>query len=84
MAGYRGELIDWVKPHLGWPLDIVERPAQQVGFQVLPKRWIVDRTWAWLNRSHRLSKDYEQLPETSQAFIYVAMIRLVPRRLART
>jgi putative transposase len=81
-GGYRGELIGWVKHTLGWTLEIVEKLGGQVGFQVLPKRWIVERTLAWLNRQRRLSKDYERLPETSEAFVYVAMIRLMLRRLA--
>jgi putative transposase len=81
-GGYRGELISWVKHTLGWTLEIVEKLGGQVGFQVLPKRWIVERTLAWLNRQRRLSKDYERLPETGEAFIYVAMIRLMLRRLA--
>lgn len=81
-GAYGGELIDWVKRTLGWTLTIVEKLAGQVGFQVLPKRWIVERTFAWLNRHRRLSKDYERLPETSEAFVYVAMIRLMLRRLA--
>jgi putative transposase len=81
-GGYRGELIGWVKGTLGWTLEIVEKLGDQVGFQVLPKRWIVERTFAWLNRQRRLSKDYERLPETSETFIYVAMIRLLTRRLA--
>jgi putative transposase len=81
-GGYRGELISWVKSRLGWTLEIVEKLGDQVGFQVLPKRWIVERTFAWLNRSRRLSKDYERLPQTSEAFIYVAMTRLMLKRLA--
>ena len=81
-GGYRGELIEWVKNAFGWTLQIVEKLGGQVGFQVLPKRWIVERTLAWLNRQRRLSKDYERLPETSEAFVYVAMIRLMLRRLA--
>ncbi len=60
----------------------MEKLGDQVGFQVLPKRWIVERTFAWLNRQRRLSKDYERLPATSEAFIYVAMIRLMVKRLA--
>jgi putative transposase len=82
-GSYRGELVDWIKHTLGWTLEIVERPSGQVGFQVLPKRWIIERTFAWLNRQRRLSKDYERLPATSEAFVYVAMIRLMLRRLAQ-
>jgi putative transposase len=50
----------------------------------LPKRWIVERTFAWLSQNRRLSKDYERLPESAEAFIYVAMSRLMARRLARS
>ena len=64
-----------------WRLQIVKR-SDSAGFEVLPKRWIVERTFAWLNRQRRLSKDYERLPATSEAFIYVAMIRLMVKRLA--
>jgi putative transposase len=81
-GGYHGELIAWVKQSLGWTLEIVEKLGDHVGFHVLPKRWIVERTFAWLNRQRRLSKDYERLPATSEAFIYVAMIRLMVKRLA--
>jgi len=82
-GGYRGQLLDWVKQTLGWTLQIVEKLGDHKGFQVLPKRWIVERTFAWLTRYRRLSKDYERLTETSEAFVYVAMIRLMLRRLAR-
>jgi putative transposase len=78
---YSGSLaiITWA---LGrWKLEVVKRPRGQKGFQVLPKRWIVERTFAWLGRNRRLSKDYEQLPETSEAWIYLAMIHLMTRRL---
>jgi putative transposase len=54
------------------------------GFQVLPKRWVVERTFSWIDQNRRMSKDYERLPETSEAFIYVAMTRLMVRRLARS
>ena len=54
------------------------------GFQVLPKRWVVERTFSWIDQNRRMSKDYERLPETSEAFIYVAMSRLMVRRLARS
>lgn len=81
-GNYTGTLKIWLQETLGWLLEIVHKPAEQLGFEVLPKRWIVERTFAWLNRQRRLSKDYERLPETSEAFIYVAMIRLMLKRLA--
>jgi len=81
-GSYRGELITWVEEMLGWKLEVVEKPKDQNGFQVLPKRWIVERTFAWLVRQRRLARDYERLPETSEAFIYVAMIRLMLRKLS--
>ncbi len=81
-GSYRGVLIDWVAEHFGWKLEVVEKPKDQVGFQILPKRWIVERTFAWLVRQRRLARDYERLPETSESFIYAAMIRLMVRRLA--
>jgi len=82
-GSYRGVLIDWVAEHFGWKLEVVEKPKDQVGFQILPKRWIVERTFAWLVRQRRLARDYERLPETSESFIYAAMIRLMVRRLAK-
>jgi putative transposase len=82
-GSYRGLLIDWVAEHFGWKLEVVEKPKDQVGFQILPKRWIVERTFAWLVRQRRLARDYERLPETSESFIYAAMIRLMVRRLAK-
>ena len=81
-GSYRGELIEWVKHVLGWQLEVVDKAPGQKGFVVLPRRWVVERTFAWLNRQRRLSKDYERLPQTSEAFIYVAMIRLMIRNLA--
>jgi transposase len=57
-------------------------PAQ--GFQVLPRRWVVERTFSWIDKNRRMSKDYERLPESSEAFIYVAMSRLMVRRLTRS
>jgi putative transposase len=80
-GGYRGELVDWVKRKMGWTLEIVERLGDQSGFVLLPKRWIVERTFAWLSRQRRLSRDYEHLSKTSEAFVYVAMIRLMLKRL---
>ena len=81
-GGYRGKLVGWVQATFGWTLEVVLRTADMVGFEVLPKRWVVERTFAWLGRYRRLSKDYEAKTEVSEAFIYVAMIHLMLRRLA--
>jgi transposase len=66
-----------------WELEIVKRSDQAQGFEVLPKRWIVERSFAWLGRCRRLSKDVENLTRTALAFLHLAMIRLMLRRLAR-
>jgi len=66
-GGYSGELVEWVQRMCGWTLQIVKRSDDGVGFQVLPRRWVVERTFGWLNRWRRLSKDDEALPQTSQA-----------------
>lgn len=65
----------------GWVGVVVKKLVGQIGFVVQPKRWIVERTFGWLNRSRRLSKDYERTIESSEAFIKVAMIHLMLRRL---
>lgn len=82
-GGYAGQLVDWVKTACGWVLEIVKRPDDVKGFRVLPRRWVVERTFAWLGKYRRLSKDYESLPETSEALIYTAMIHVMVRRLIR-
>jgi putative transposase len=75
-------LPEWVRQTCGWILQTVLRPVGVKGFVVLPKRWVVERTFAWINRSRRHSKDYERNPETSEAMIYITMIQLMSRRLA--
>jgi putative transposase len=82
-GGYRGQLLQWVADHCRCRLQVVLRSDDQKGFVVLPRRWVVERTFAWLNHHRRLSKDYEVLPATSEAIIYIAMIRIMVRRLAR-
>lgn len=62
-------------------LSVVERPKQQKGFVLLPRRWVVERTFAWLTQSRRLVKDYEVLPRNSEAMIYIAMTKLMTRRI---
>jgi len=80
---YQWTTVDWVKVVCGWMLEIVKRSDDIKGFKVLPHRWVVERTFGWLGRYRRLSKDYEGLTESSQAFIYAAMIHIMIRRLAR-
>jgi putative transposase len=77
-------LIDWVRVECGWELRVTKRSDKVKGFQVVPKRWVVERTFAWLGRYRRLSKDYEVLPETSEAMIRMAMIHVMVRRLEPT
>lgn len=76
------ELADWCQQQGDWELEIVEREPGTKGFQVQPHRWVVERTLSWLSRSRRLSKDYERKVQTTEAFIEVATIRLLLRRLA--
>jgi len=78
----RDGLVETVKEAFGWVLQTVLRPVGIKGFVVLPKRWIVERTFAWISRCRRHSKDYERNPETSEAMILITMINLMSRRLA--
>lgn len=85
-GGYAGALVQWVRrlcPARGTRLEIVKHQAALHRFKVLPRRWVVERTFAWLGRSRRLSKDYEHTVSSSESFIYIAMIHLMLRRLAR-
>lgn len=82
---YAGDLVAWLwhlRPWRKIRLTIVNRPEGIKGFLLRPKRWIVERTFAWLGRYRRLSKDYEYLPQTSETMSRVAMIHLMVRRLA--
>lgn len=98
-GGYKKAFAEWVAETLGWRVEAVqhpdagrrgvwvgpglEPPAWPTGFRVLPRRWVVERTFAWLGRNRRLSKDYEVLPATEEAWVYLAMSRLMTARLAR-
>jgi putative transposase len=97
-SAYAGPCTEWVHTTLGWTLEIVKHwwtgvrwvwvgpgqasPTIPRGLHVLPRRWVVERTFAWLLMFRRLSKDYEELPATSEALIYLAMSRLMVKRLA--
>jgi len=93
--GYRGErLRQWILANTDWELEIVKKPSRwgwypenvepppMPAFTVLKRRWVVERTFAWLGRYRRLSKDYEYLPKSSETMIYLAMSGLMLRRLA--
>jgi putative transposase len=81
---YRGKLLEWVSEHCWFLLQPVLRSDEMKGFVVLPRRWVVERTFAWLTQCRRLGKDFEVLPASSEAMIYIAMTRLMIRRLAAT
>ena len=74
--------VPTVAARYDWSLTIVERDPNVKGFRLLPKRWVVERTFGWLGRWRRLSKDYEGLPQTTAAWIYTAMSILMVKRLA--
>ena len=95
-AGYQGTAVTWIEQTLGLSVTVVrkrrrwvrcpadqEPPPRPTGFQVLPRRWVVERTFAWLGRYRRLSKDYEALPATEEAWIHLAMSSLMLTRLAQ-
>ncbi len=79
---YRGTLLEWAATRIKAVLQPILRTDNIKGFVVLPKRWVVERTFSWLGQSRRLSKDYEYLPQSSEAMIYIAMTRIMLRRLA--
>lgn len=81
-GAYAGQLIDWVQENLDALLEIVEREEEQDGFEVLPRRWVVERTFAWFGRYRRLSKDYERTIRSSEGMIYLASIHTMTKRLA--
>jgi transposase len=94
-AAYQGRFKEWAEQTLGWTVAVVRRPRRWVwvgpgqeppelphGFQALPRRWVVERTFGWIGRWRRTSKDYEYLPTTSECVIYAIMMRIMLRRLA--
>ena len=82
-GGFDGfPFMQWVIAVCHWIVQVVLRPEQTKGFILLKKRWVVERTFGWTMHCRRLVRDYELLPETSEAFIYLAMIRIMVKRLA--
>ncbi|MEV0609336.1 IS5 family transposase [Polymorphospora rubra] len=82
-AGYAGQLVDWAAATLGLTVQIVRKLAGQVGFQVLHRRWVVERTLSWITRCRRTVRDYERHPEHHAAMVQWAMVIVMTRRLAR-
>ena len=83
-GAYAGQLIEWVKQFCGWLLEIVKRTDNPKEFHVLPRRWVGERTFGWLGRYRRHSKDYEYLTESSETMVLISMIQLMAHRLTRT
>ena len=83
-AAYADRLVEWAWATGGWMLSVVRRNPDSHSFEVLPRRWVVERTLAWLSRCRRLSKDYEELPETGGTWVYIAMVHLMLKRLKPT
>lgn len=79
-GGYAGQLVVWVYDFLGWTLEIVKRTKLHM-FEVLPRRWVVERTFAWIGFYRRNSKDYEHTTTSAEAFCYIAMVRIMLKRL---
>jgi transposase len=82
-GGYAGKLVTWAKDKLRLTVEIVRRPDDLHTFQVLPRRWVVERTLSWITRHRRTVRDYERLPARHETYLYWAMIIIMTRRLAR-
>ena len=80
-AGYAGQLVAWAWTTGGWLLTVVKRKPDSHHFEVLPRRWVLERTLAWLSRCRRLSKDYEERTDSSEAWVHIAMVNLMLKRL---
>ena len=81
-GGYAGDkLKDALKDHGDWTIEIIKRSDKTKGFVLLPRRWVVERTLAWLNRNRRLAKDVEKTIESAVTWLYVASVKLMSRRL---
>lgn len=90
-GAYAGTFARWLEAERGWRVEVPKHRGRQFwrygledkpkGFQVIPRRWVVERTFAWLLRSRRLARDYERLPETGETMIHIAMSRIMLRRM---
>ena len=82
--GYKQMFVAWVSENTSITVEVVEKPKDQIGFAVLPKRWVVERTFAWLGRYRQLSKEYDRRPESTEGWIYLASIDILLKRLLQT
>jgi transposase len=82
-GGYAGRLVAWARTTLSMRVQVVKRTDDQRGFKVLTRRWVVERTFAWITRNRRTVRDYERLPEHHETYVHWSMIILMTRRLAR-
>jgi transposase len=83
-GGYAGRLVVFARKALALAVEVVKRTDNLGGFKVLPRRWVVERTFAWISKHRRCVRDYETLPEHHETMVYIAMIMTMSRRLART
>jgi len=80
-GGYRGDFLSFAKTLFNRTMEVVLRTDTDPSFKVVKKRWVVERTFSWLGNYRRHSKDYERLPESSEAMVYISMIHLMVRRI---
>ena len=83
-GGYAGRLVIWAKKVLSLTVQVVKRTDDLAGFKILPRRWVVERTFGWISKHRRCVRDYETLPEHHETMVYISMIMVMSRRLART
>jgi transposase len=83
-GGYAGRLVIWARKVLTLTVQVVKRTDDLAGFKVLPRRWVVERTFGWISKHRRCVRDYETLPEHHETMVYISMIMIMSRRLART
>ena len=78
-CAYRGQFVKWVEQTFGWKVIVIQRSKK--GWKLLPHRWVVERTFGWVCRNRRLSKDYEESSLSEEGWFYLAMIRIMLRRI---
>ena len=83
-GGYAGRFVTWAKNVLALVVEVVKRTDDATGFTVLPRRWVVERTFAWISKHRRCVRDYETRPDHHEAMVHIAMIVTMSRRLARS